>query len=804
VVTTTPPADATAPSVPSALAGTVKSGSEIDLSWAASTDATAVAGYKVYRDGTLLATVGSTSWFDTALAGGSTHTYEVSAVDAAGNESARSASVSKTTTSVAPADTVAPTTPAGVTAATSAWNAATITWSASADNIAVTSYTIIRNGTPISKVAGTTTSFTDATTAASAAYAYTVTASDAAGNMGAPSSPALVTTPDPLADTVKPSVPAGLTATSMTKKIDLTWSASTDDNALAGYKISRDGTLIATSYSPAYSDLNLAAGTAHIYTVSAFDGDGNTSDPSTAATARVKTPPPPQVTYSYDLADRLTAVTTASGMATLFTIDALGRHASRTTGTTPTESYSYLGSSNTVIGITSTTATTTSAIDAVGNRVATTGGGAVGFLLPDLHGNTAGALNSAATTITDAFAYDAYGNTVASVTSALPTPWRYQGRILESAAGTPDLYDFGARSYNPTLGAFTSLDTLHGSAQNPALLNGYLYANANPATLVDPDGHCASSDGWNGCIGAPQDVVGDVARTQNNVQAASKAAAKAASIADDRSSMSTAAYRAMTSNNRPQKLTLGNGVGVMKGQDRRCDGAVGCFTDFLGGSAKTIGGVITNPATLLCAAAVAGTVASGGTLVAVAAGVCLGAAYANLGKQGADYANDLGKHNWNPVDTAADGWAPYQNAIDTNRYDKLGQMTTGTALTWGGDALLIYGGIRGVQGASGGGEAPVVPTSPYARPVGATTAAQRASVQGLPCVDCGGIAPTQVADHIHPLVQQWYETGTIDLQVMRSLEAVQPQCPLCSAVQGGQLSWYSRAMRAKYFGDGGK
>jgi len=62
---------------------------------------------------------------------------------------------------------------------------------------------------------------------------------------------------------------------------------------------------------------------------------------------------------------------------------------------------------------------------------------------------------------------------VASVTSALPTPWRYQGRILESAAGTPDLYDFGARSYNPALGAFTSLDTLNGSAQNPALLNGY-------------------------------------------------------------------------------------------------------------------------------------------------------------------------------------------------------------------------------------------------------------------------------------------------------------------------------------------
>jgi hypothetical protein len=49
----------------------------------------------------------------------------------------------------------------------------------------------------------------------------------------------------------------------------------------------------------------------------------------------------------------------------------------------------------------------------------------------------------------------------------------------------------------------------------------------------------------------------------------------------------------------------------------------------------------------------------------------------------------------------------------------------------------------------------VGPESPYVRPSGATTAAQRASVQGLPCVDCGAITGTQVADHITPLVQEW-------------------------------------------------
>ncbi len=212
---------------------------------------------------------------------------------------------------------------------------------------------------------------------------------------------------------------------------------------------------------------------------------------STAATSTAYPNPPPQIAYTYDLADRLTAITSVSGSTTSFGIDALGRHASQSVTGSPTQTYSYLGAGNTVVSISANGVITRSAIDAVGSRVATGSGSAYGYLLADLHGNTAGAIDSSCTAITDAFAYDAYGNTVASVTSSLPTPWRFQGRILESATGTPDLYDFGARSYAPGLGAFTSLDSLHGSAQNPALLNGYLYANANPATLVDPDGHLA-------------------------------------------------------------------------------------------------------------------------------------------------------------------------------------------------------------------------------------------------------------------------------------------------------------------------
>lgn len=87
-------------------------------------------------------------------------------------------------------------------------------------------------------------------------------------------------------------------------------------------------------------------------------------------------------------------------------------------------------------------------------------------------------------------------------------------------------------------------------------------------------------------------------------------------------------------------------------------------------------------------------------------------------------------------------------------------------------------------------------TAPYARPSGAgPTAAQRASVQGKPCVDCGALTSKQVADHIDPLVVQYYRTGSVNVSQQSSLEAVQPHCPSCSASQGGQLGVFGKLMK---------
>jgi hypothetical protein len=90
-------ADNTRPSVPAGVTATPLSSSQIDLSWQAATDDTAVAGYRIFRDGAPIATVVGLDYTDTGLNPSTMHSYEVAAVDLAGNQSARSAPTTATT-----------------------------------------------------------------------------------------------------------------------------------------------------------------------------------------------------------------------------------------------------------------------------------------------------------------------------------------------------------------------------------------------------------------------------------------------------------------------------------------------------------------------------------------------------------------------------------------------------------------------------------------------------------------------------------------------------------------------------------
>jgi len=93
----------------------------------------------------------------------------------------------------APADTAAPSVPAGVQAVASAPDRVDAAWQASTDNVGVTGYRVLRDGVVVTTVAGT--AHTDVGLSAGATYAYTVEAIDAAGNRSASSAPVSVTTP---------------------------------------------------------------------------------------------------------------------------------------------------------------------------------------------------------------------------------------------------------------------------------------------------------------------------------------------------------------------------------------------------------------------------------------------------------------------------------------------------------------------------------------------------------------------------------------------------------------------------------
>ncbi|GHG10229.1 discoidin domain-containing protein [Streptomyces filamentosus] len=176
--------DTRAPTAPANLAYTEPGAGQIRLTWTASTDDTAVTAYDVYADGTLLTSVAGdvTTYTDTRPAD-RTVTYKVRARDAAGNQSADSAPVTRPG---ATGDTQAPTIPANLAYTEPGPGQIRLTWTASTDDTGVTGYEVYANGTLRATVAGTATTYTD-TQPTTSTVTYRVRARDAAGNRSADS-----------------------------------------------------------------------------------------------------------------------------------------------------------------------------------------------------------------------------------------------------------------------------------------------------------------------------------------------------------------------------------------------------------------------------------------------------------------------------------------------------------------------------------------------------------------------------------------------------------------------------------------
>ena len=86
---TTPP-DTAAPTAPANLQGAAVSAYQVNLAWTGSTDDWFLAGYRVYRNSTLISTVTTTNFPDTMIEPLQSYQYKVAAIDLAGNESADS------------------------------------------------------------------------------------------------------------------------------------------------------------------------------------------------------------------------------------------------------------------------------------------------------------------------------------------------------------------------------------------------------------------------------------------------------------------------------------------------------------------------------------------------------------------------------------------------------------------------------------------------------------------------------------------------------------------------------------------
>lgn len=111
----------------------------------------------------------------------------------------------------------------------------------------------------------------------------------------APPPPASGTSPTPTATPVPvnslPTVPTALSAKATSaNQVSLDWQASTDDTAVAGFVILRNGTKIANVNIPGFNDTSVQASTSYKYQVQAYDDEQFFSAPS--AEVVVTTPKP--------------------------------------------------------------------------------------------------------------------------------------------------------------------------------------------------------------------------------------------------------------------------------------------------------------------------------------------------------------------------------------------------------------------------------------------------------------------------------------------------------------------------------
>jgi chitodextrinase len=172
-------------------------------------------------------------------------------------------------------DATAPSTPGGLVATASTATSVSLSWNASSDDVGVAGYRVYRDGAFVASTS--TTGRTVSGLVCGTSYTFAVAAYDAAGNASGQGS-RTASTSACSGDTSAPSTPGGLVATGSTAtSVTLSWSASSDDVGVEGYRVYRNGTSIADAATATHTVGGLACATSYTFAVEAYDAAGNVS-----------------------------------------------------------------------------------------------------------------------------------------------------------------------------------------------------------------------------------------------------------------------------------------------------------------------------------------------------------------------------------------------------------------------------------------------------------------------------------------------------------------------------------------------
>ena len=269
--TATATASAVAPSAPQGLFAPAGDNS-VALAWLASDRAT---GYNIYRDGNLIATTSATTYTDTSARNGISYSYAITAIRGT-VESSQSGAVAVTPVGATPAA------PAGIST-TIGDGQVSLTWSAPSG---ANHYEIFRDG--ISVGTSTAASYTSTGLTNGTSYSFTVVAyrDNSAGS--APSS--AVTATPVAAATGKPTNLAAVVGDS---SVSLTWTAPA---GATSFQVFRNGTALATTTSPSYTDTTATNAVTYSYYVVSFKGNSAASTASATVNATPVATTPSQPT----------------------------------------------------------------------------------------------------------------------------------------------------------------------------------------------------------------------------------------------------------------------------------------------------------------------------------------------------------------------------------------------------------------------------------------------------------------------------------------------------------------------------